>query len=37
MFTARSGDGLEVGDMRRRLRELGQLCDDALLPQERLF
>jgi cell division protein ZapA len=37
MFNARSGEGLEVGELRRRLRELGQVCDEALLPQERLF
>jgi cell division protein ZapA len=37
LFTVRDGGGVEVGELRRRLRELLQTCDDALLPQEKLF
>ena len=37
LFTARNGAGLEVGDIRRRLRDMLQVCDEALLPQEKLF
>ncbi|MEF9995821.1 MAG: cell division protein ZapA [Burkholderiaceae bacterium] len=37
MFTARSDDGLEVGELRRRLRELLTTSDEALVPQEKLF
>lgn len=37
LFSARNADGLEVGELRRRLRELTRTCDDALLPQEKLF
>jgi cell division protein ZapA len=37
LFNARSADGIELGDLRRRLRDMLQGCDDALLPQEKLF
>jgi cell division protein ZapA len=37
LFTARDGGGVEVGELRKRLRDLLQTCDDALLPQEKLF
>jgi cell division protein ZapA len=37
LFNARDGAGVEVGELRRRLRDLLQTCDDALLPQEKLF
>ena len=37
LFTARNGEGLEVGEIRRRLRDMLQVCDEALLPQEKLF
>ncbi|HSQ10934.1 MAG TPA: cell division protein ZapA [Burkholderiaceae bacterium] len=37
LFSARSGDGIELGDLRRRVRDMLQSCDDALLPQEKLF
>ena len=37
LFTARDGGGVEVGELRRRLRDLLQTCDEALLPQEKLF
>jgi cell division protein ZapA len=37
LFTARNGAGLEVGEIRRRLRDMVQVCDEALLPQEKLF
>ncbi len=37
LFTVRDGGGVEVGELRRRLRDLLQTCDDALLPQEKLF
>jgi len=37
LFAARNSDGLAVGDLRRRLRELNTLADDMLAPQEKLF
>lgn len=37
LFSAQSSDGVEVGDLRRRVRQLLEVCDDALLPQEKLF
>ena len=37
LFTVKDGGGVEVGELRRRLRDLLQTCDDALLPQEKLF
>ena len=37
LFTARDGGGAEVGELRKRLRDLLQTCDEALLPQEKLF
>jgi cell division protein ZapA len=37
LFTARDGGGVEVGELRKRLRDLLQTCDEALLPQEKLF
>jgi cell division protein ZapA len=37
LFAARSGEGVTLGDLRRRLRELNQLADEMLAPQEKLF
>ena len=37
LFSARSADGIELGDLRRRVRDLLQTAEDALLPQEKLF
>jgi cell division protein ZapA len=37
LFAARSGEGISVGDLRRRLRDLNQLADEMLAPQEKLF
>ncbi len=37
LFTARDGGSVEVGELRKRLRDLLQTCDEALLPQEKLF
>lgn len=37
LFAARSADGVDVGALRRRARDLVQACDEALLPQEKLF
>jgi len=37
LFAARSGEGVTMGDLRRRLRELNQLADEMLAPQEKLF
>ena len=37
LFSARSADGIELGDLRRRIRDMLQNCEDALLPQEKLF
>ncbi len=37
LFSARSADGLDLGELRHRVRDMLQKCDDALLPQEKLF
>jgi cell division protein ZapA len=37
LFSARSADGVEVGELRRRVRDMLHSCDEALLPQEKLF
>jgi len=37
LFSARSADGVDVGALRRRARDMVQACDEALLPQEKLF
>jgi cell division protein ZapA len=37
LFKAKTADGVEVGELRQRVRDLLQVCDDALLPQEKLF
>lgn len=37
LLSAKSADGIELGDLQRRVHELLQSCDEALLPQEKLF
>jgi cell division protein ZapA len=37
LMSAKSADGIELGDLRRRVQELLHSCDEALLPQEKLF
>jgi hypothetical protein len=37
LFSAKSADGIELGELRRRVQDLLQSCDEALLPQEKLF
>ena len=37
LLYSRGSDGVEVGEIRRRVRDLVQVCDEALLPQEKLF
>ena len=37
LLTTRGSDGVEAGELRRRVRDLLQVCDEALLPQEKLF
>ena len=37
LFAAKSADGLSVGELRRRLRDLNTLADEMLAPQEKLF
>ncbi|MEW5879080.1 MAG: cell division protein ZapA [Pseudomonadota bacterium] len=37
LFNAKTGDGLALGDIRRRLRDLNALADEMLAPQEKLF
>ena len=37
LFSAKDGTGIEIGELRRRLHDLLQTCDEALLPQEKLF
>ena len=36
-LSTRGSDGVEAGELRRRVRDLLQVCDEALLPQEKLF
>ena len=37
MLTSRNTDGVSVGEVRRRLRDLNALVDELLAPQEKLF
>ncbi len=37
LLNERGVDGVEVGELRRRVRDMLQVCDEALLPQEKLF
>jgi cell division protein ZapA len=37
MFAAKNSDGMAVGELRRRLRDMNLLVDDMLAPQEKLF
>jgi cell division protein ZapA len=37
LFGTRGGDGTELADVRRRLRDLTALADEILAPQEKLF
>jgi cell division protein ZapA len=37
LHAAKSVDGLSIGELRRRLRELNALVDAMLVPQEKLF
>jgi cell division protein ZapA len=37
LFGTKGGDGTEVADVRRRLRDLTAMADEILAPQEKLF
>jgi len=37
LFSARSADGVDLGELRRRVRDMLHPAEDALLPQEKLF
>ncbi|GAB4479104.1 MAG: cell division protein ZapA [Burkholderiaceae bacterium] len=37
LFNAKTGDGIALVEVRRRLRELNALADEMLAPQEKLF
>lgn len=37
LMNMRSGDGVDAGDLRRRVTDMLLVCDEALLPQEKLF
>jgi cell division protein ZapA len=37
LLNTRGSDGVETGEIRRRVRDLVHVCDEALLPQEKLF
>ena len=37
LLSTRGSDGVAAGELRRRVRDLLQVCDEALLPQEKLF
>jgi cell division protein ZapA len=36
-MSARNADGVSIGELRRRLREMNQVADEMLAPQEKLF
>jgi hypothetical protein len=36
-MSARNADGLSIGELRRRLRDMNQVADEMLAPQEKLF
>jgi hypothetical protein len=36
-MSARTTDGLSVGELRRRLRDMNRIADEMLAPQEKLF
>lgn len=37
LLNAKGADGIEAGELRQRVRDMLQVCDEALLPQEKLF
>jgi cell division protein ZapA len=37
LFAARNGEGVSAAELKRRVRELHSLADDALAPQEKFF
>ncbi|MGH6609658.1 MAG: cell division protein ZapA [Burkholderiaceae bacterium] len=37
LSTAKGGNGIATSELRQRVADLLQVCDDALLPQEKLF
>jgi cell division protein ZapA len=37
LFAVKGADGIPVGELRRRLREMNTLVDGMLAPQEKLF
>jgi cell division protein ZapA len=36
-MSARNADGLSIGELRRRLRDMNEVADEMLAPQEKLF
>ncbi|HYM46989.1 MAG TPA: cell division protein ZapA [Burkholderiaceae bacterium] len=37
LLNTRGADGVEIGELGRRVRDMLLVCDEALLPQEKLF
>ncbi|MGE5337177.1 MAG: cell division protein ZapA [Gemmatimonadota bacterium] len=37
LFAAKSAGGVSIGEMRRRLKQLNEVADEMLAPQEKLF
>jgi cell division protein ZapA len=37
LFAAKSAGGVSMGEMRKRLRQLNEIADEMLVPQEKLF
>lgn len=37
LFEAKNADGVSIGEVRRRLRDMNALTDEMLAPQEKLF
>jgi cell division protein ZapA len=37
LFASQSAEGIDLGEIRRRMQAMLTTCDEALLPQEKLF
>jgi cell division protein ZapA len=37
LMSARGGDGIDTADLQQRIRAMTSACEEALLPQEKLF
>jgi cell division protein ZapA (FtsZ GTPase activity inhibitor) len=37
LFAAKAAGGVSMGELRRRLKQMNEIADDMLAPQEKLF